>query len=54
MNNKQLNNSFIYSTLYGNGISRFMIVTGEYFVRKGFNAYFIIKPPYAGDFKLKK
>ena len=54
INNKQLNIAFLYSTLYGNGIARFMIVTGEYFVRKGYNVYFLTKPPYAKDFKFNK
>ena len=42
---------FLYSSLFGNGIGRFMIVTGNYFVKKGYNVYFLTKPPYAKDFK---
>ena len=44
-NNKKLNVGFIYSTLSGNGIARFMIVTGEYFLKTGkYNVFFITKP----------
>ena len=51
-NNKTIGVAFLHDSLFGNGISRFMVVTGEYFVRKGFNVYFILKPPpYSKDFK---
>ena len=44
-NSKKINVGFIYSTLTGNGISRFMIVTAEYFINSGkFNVYFFTKP----------
>ena len=50
-NNKTIGVAFLNSTLFGNGIARFMIVNGEYFVRKGYNVYFLTKPPYKYDFK---
>ena len=53
-NNKTLNIAFLYSILFGNGIARFMMVTGEYFVRKGYNVYFLTKQPYVKDFKFNK
>ena len=53
-NNKTLNIAFIYSSLFGNGIARFMIVTGEYFIKKGFNVYFFTQPPYRKDFKFNE
>ena len=43
--NKKLNIGFSYSSLSGNGIARFMIVTGEYFLKTGkYNVFFITKP----------
>ena len=53
-NNKTIGVAFLYSTLFGNGIARFMMVTGEYFVRKGFNVYFLTKPSYPKDFKFNE
>ena len=54
-NNKTIGVAFLYYSLFGNGISRFMVVTGEYFVRKGFNVFFILKPPpYSKDFKFNE
>ena len=54
-NNKAIGVAFLHDSLFGNGISRFMVVTGEYFVRKGFNVYFILKPPpYSKDFKFNE
>ena len=42
---KKINVGFIYSSLSGNGIARFMIVTGEYFIKTGkYNVFFITKP----------
>ena len=35
-----INVAFLYSSLFGNGIARFLIVTGEYLVRKGYNVVF--------------
>jgi len=48
---KNLSIGFIYSCLVGNGIARFMVVTGEYFIKKGYDVYFITKPPHPKDFK---
>ena len=48
---KNLSVGFFYSCLVGNGIARFMAVTGDYFVKKGYNVYFITKPPHPKDFK---
>ena len=48
---KNLSVGFLYSCLVGNGIARFMVVTGDYFVKKGYNVYFITKPPHPKDFK---
>ena len=45
---------FLYSSLFGNGIGRFMTVTGNYFVKKGYNVYFLTKPEYYRDFKYNK
>ena len=43
--NKKINVAFIYSVLSGNGIARFMVVTGDYLVRTGkYNVYFFTKP----------
>jgi glycosyltransferase involved in cell wall biosynthesis len=42
---------FFYSCIVGNGIARFMVVTGEYFIKKGYNVYFITKPPHPKDFQ---
>ena len=52
--NRTINIAFLYSSLFGNGIGRFMIVTGEYLIRKGYNVYFLTKSPYAKDFKFNK
>ena len=42
--NKKINVAFIYPSLTGNGISRFMVVTGEYLIRTGkYNVYFFTK-----------
>ena len=43
-NSKKLNIGFVYSVLSGNGISRFMILTGEYLQKTGkYNIYFFTK-----------
>ena len=42
--NRTFSVAFLYSSLYGNGIARFMMVTGEYFVKKGYKVYFLTKP----------
>ena len=52
--NQTFNIAFLYSSLFGNGIARFMVVTGEYFIRKGYNVYFLTKQPYSKDFKFNK
>ena len=44
INNQKINVAFLYSSLSGNGIARFMIVTGEYFLKTGkYNVYFFTK-----------
>ena len=44
INNTKINIGFVYSVLSGNGISRFMIVTGEYLQKTGkYNVYFFTK-----------
>ena len=48
---KNLSVGFFYSCLVGNGIARFMAVTGDYFIKKGYDVYFITKPPHPKDFK---
>jgi len=48
---RNLSVGFLYSCLLGNGIARFMVVTGDYFIKKGYNVYFITKPPHPKDFK---
>jgi len=48
--NEKYKVAILYSSLFGNGIARFMIVTGEYFIRKGYDVYFLTKPPYVKDF----
>ena len=42
--NKQLKIGFIYSILTGNGISRFLVTTGDYFIKRGIKVYFFTKP----------
>ena len=43
---KKITVGFLYPSMSGNGISRFMQVTGDNFVRSGkFNVIFITKPP---------
>ena len=45
INNQKINVAFLYSSLSGNGISRFMVVTGEYFLKtEKYNVYFFTKP----------
>jgi len=53
-NNKIKSIGFLYSSLFGNGIGRFMTVTGEYLVRKGYDVYFFTKKPYIKDFKFNE
>ena len=51
---KNLTIGILYSIIFGNGIARFMIVTGEYFIRKGYDVYFLTKPPFKEDFEYNK
>ena len=45
-NDKKITVGFLYPSMSGNGISRFMQVTGDNFIRSGkFNVIFITKPP---------
>ena len=53
-NNRTFNVAFLYPSLFGNGIARFMIVTGKYFVQKGYNVYFLTKSPHVRDFKFNE
>ena len=54
LDDKKISVGFFYPTLFGNGIARFMIVTGEYFIKKGYDVYFFTKQPYRKDFKYNK
>ena len=45
-NKKKINVGIIYSSLSGNGIARFMIVTADNLIKTGkYNVYFFTKPP---------
>ena len=45
INNTKINVAFMYKRVTGNGISRFMTVIGDYFVKSGkYNVYFITEP----------
>ena len=44
-NNKKINIAFIYSSLSGNGIARFMVVTADCLLKTGkYNVFFFTKP----------
>ena len=50
--NTKLGIAFVYSTLFSNGISRFITVTAEYFLQTGkYDIYFITGKPYSKEYK---
>ena len=50
--NRKLGIAFVYSTLFSNGISRFITVTAEYFLQTGkYDIYFITGKPYSKEYK---
>ena len=53
--NRKLGIAFVYSSLFSNGIARFITVTAEYFLKTGkFDIYFITGKPYHKEFKFSK
>ena len=49
--NRKIGLAFIYSTLYSNGIARFITVTSKYLLRTGrYNIFFITDKPYYKEF----
>ena len=53
--NRKLGVALIYSTLFSNGIARFLQVTGNYLAETGrYNVYFITGKPYHKEYKFHK
>jgi hypothetical protein len=53
--NRKLGIAFVYSTLFSNGISRFIIVTSNYFVETGrYDVYLITGKPYHKEYKFNE
>ena len=53
--NRKLKIAFVYSSLYANGIARFISVAANYFVKTGkYEVYIITEKSYRNDYKIDK
>ena len=54
-NNNKLGVAFVYSTLFSNGIARFVTLTSNYLVKTGkYDVYLITGKPYSREYKINR